>query len=667
MPPLQLQTLYGEQIAAISDAVILLLMADTKGITYTHLTYSLRSESVLMLLVLAGSQLTQPLGGSGVLDPLIDNLMQRPTREASALMTALLTHYTDMAAEPSVPRVPTGGFEVPLLGASIALSATMSLQPHQYAQLQAKRGNMSAVRGGGAPLSERCAWLLLVLLNYRSTQKKPNPYVDLMQRMCDSDSSNRRAQGAAGSDEDHVLSVSFSGLHDGVVTGLRQHVAYRASAAGLPVAGSAGTVLLLYVTLHTNHSFLNFLLAKSEPEGILGPLLAILYSHAATSVSGSGGGAGGVGSVADPVVSASTYILLVVLLILSNDAIYCANLHAPECSLANVDWYRERVLSEVSVGSLAVVVLVRALQSNLRQQDAYIGRTCLAVLCNMAPHASNLHPYAAQRVLYLYEVLSKRSLALRKRLRLGQDGGTQHVAAADSVEMLAVCLELRLSTLELLRLLLTHGVARNPHLIYALIHKRQVFDKYSAEAMSQGAGVESVDAGDPGLAREAEALRLIDTVTHSFSAHVEAALNHVAGAPADKSSTSAVPNPQHVLTPSKHGLGAGEATQAATPGLPEAPATPSTPATQASGAAFCSVDRVVGLIKEAAQSSLVMQQIALVMGATSREHVKYQYEEDEEPHLFFTPYLWSQILLHSQTTCNMRWNAQRLLLFTPNE
>ena len=107
MPPLKLQTLYGEQIAAISDAVILLLMADTKGVTYTHLTYSLRSESVLMLLVLAGSQLTQPLGGSGVLDPLIDNLMQRPTREASALMTALLTHYTDMAAEPSVPRVPT--------------------------------------------------------------------------------------------------------------------------------------------------------------------------------------------------------------------------------------------------------------------------------------------------------------------------------------------------------------------------------------------------------------------------------------------------------------------------------------------------------------------------------------------------------------------------------
>ena len=61
--------------------------------------------------------------------------------------------------------------------------------------------------------------------------------------------------------------------------------------------------------------------------------------------------------------------------------------------------------------------MTRTLQSNLRHQDWYIVTNCLAVLCNMAPHMSGLHAFAAQRMVYLYEVLSKRAVALRNRLR----------------------------------------------------------------------------------------------------------------------------------------------------------------------------------------------------------------------------------------------------------
>ncbi len=38
----------------------------------------------------------------------------------------------------------------------------------------------------------------------------------------------------------------------------------------------------------------------------------------------------------------------------------------------------------------------------------------LAVLSNLAPHASAVHPYAAQRLVYLYQILCKRCLALAR-------------------------------------------------------------------------------------------------------------------------------------------------------------------------------------------------------------------------------------------------------------
>lgn len=352
-------------------------------------------------------------------------------------------------------------------------------------------------------------------------------------------------EGGGGEAGGCGLSIPFVGLHDAFVASL--HAALASVAAP---DHAAATVLLLYMTLQANHSFLHFVLAKSDPETLLAPLLAMLYSYANTPAAGASAGG------SDPLTSASTYILLVVLLILTNDGIYCGNLHTAECSVGNVEWYKQRVLSNISMGSLAVVVLIRTLQSNLRHQDAYISRNSLYVLSNMAPHFSALHPYAAQRLVYLFEVLSKRSIALANRLRPqtttpntqapvgggdgdGGEGGEMSEAVDGGVlidsalapsgstddESLGVCMELRTTTLELFRLSLTHGVTRNPHLIYALMHKRQVFEKY------QDAGVFSHLALSPAspetsvrterAAAEAAALHLIFSFTNFFATHVE--------------------------------------------------------------------------------------------------------------------------------------------------
>ena len=135
LSPHQIQHLYGEQMAGVVDGVALLLMADSREdprdarqTQHTYLTYALRAESVLMLLVLSATQLAQPLDGDGVFDPFIDALMVRPEAEAQGLMAALLAHYADMAREPPAHKVSTGAYALSLLGfgSSLGLSSVVA-------------------------------------------------------------------------------------------------------------------------------------------------------------------------------------------------------------------------------------------------------------------------------------------------------------------------------------------------------------------------------------------------------------------------------------------------------------------------------------------------------------------------------------------------------------
>lgn len=232
--------------------------------------------------------------------------------------------------------------------------------------------------------------------------------------------------------------------------------------------------------------------------------------------------------------------------------------------------------------------------------------------------------------------------------------------------------------LEVLRLALTHGATRNPHLIYALIHKRQLFhhdvdqDAFDhhvrhvdqqvshchlhhdglawplvpeasatpccaappAEGHTsvpplgrQGSGTEALNAE-----REASALNLIHTVTHFYGAHVEAGRAASAG------------------EVSSHGGAASSSASASS-------------ASSSSSSAFCSVDKVVELIKDAAHRSCALH----VTDDATGEEVKYKYLEDQNAQHFFTPYLWTQVLQHTNITAAVSWNSQRLRLFDLKE
>lgn len=74
--------------------------------------------------------------------------------------------------------------------------------------------------------------------------------------------------------------------------------------------------------------------------------------------------------------------------------------------LNQVPWYLEQYITDITVGGLLVVMLVRTVQLNLRRiRDLYLHTICMAALSNMAPHFTSLPAYSVMRLVKLMEVI----------------------------------------------------------------------------------------------------------------------------------------------------------------------------------------------------------------------------------------------------------------------
>mmetsp|Transcript_534 Transcript_534/g.1220 ORF Transcript_534/g.1220 Transcript_534/m.1220 type:complete len:512 (-) Transcript_534:63-1598(-) len=402
---------------------------------HTYFTYSLHFECAGLLLEMSATQMTQALGAP--CNPFVDHLMFR-SEYARPFMFAMFKTWIEQQAAPVAPAIKPYN-----LFGSVSLSSTSKHAPWQIPLLLADaRTNATSL------LAEKCSLLILIFVNF-SHPTLSNTFRAEMQQMHDSDPElveEGRGDGAhvmSLSHDDQYIHLSFSKLHDAFAKTLADD----------------RTVLLLYFTIYLNHRFLNYVLAKSEPQALILPLLKLAYEARNKPPN-------------------SNYMLLVIFLILSNDAIYSSNIHSPDCMMHNVFWFKDRVLANITIGSLMVIILVRIFQRNLRLQDAYLGRNCLAILTNMAPHFNQLHPYAAQRLIFLFEILCKRSEYLSKYIETKPQANAKN---ANVQAKLVVCLEMRSSCLEIINSALTYALPRNPHIIYALIHKQECFSRFRAQ------------------------------------------------------------------------------------------------------------------------------------------------------------------------------------------
>ncbi|XP_053621299.1 dymeclin [Plodia interpunctella] len=226
-------------------------------------------------------------------------------------------------------------------------------------------------------------------------------------------------------------------------------------------AGCEHSTLLLYLMLHSCKAYKKHVSCDPHIENLILPILQVLYNAPDSN-------------------SHHIYMSLIVLLILTEDDALIKNVHL--IMIKNPMWYTERAISEISVGGLMVLVLVRALQHNMaRVRDKYLHTNCLAAIANMSCEFRNLHPYVAQRLVSLFETLSKRRARLFAEVEeLDNNADLPHSTLEKTEEMMDHVLvldEVLRMLLEIINSCLSHQLVNNLNMVYALLHKRELFSK----------------------------------------------------------------------------------------------------------------------------------------------------------------------------------------------
>uniref|UniRef100_A0A8C0ZV94 Dymeclin n=1 Tax=Castor canadensis TaxID=51338 RepID=A0A8C0ZV94_CASCN len=218
--------------------------------------------------------------------------------------------------------------------------------------------------------------------------------------------------------------------------------------------------LLLYTLLHQNSNVRTYMLARTDMENLVLPILEILYHVEERN-------------------SHHVYMALIILLILTEDDGFNRSIH--EVILKNITWYSERVLTEISLGSLLILVVIRTIQYNMtRTRDKYLHTNCLAALANMSAQFRSLHQYAAQRIISLFSLLSKKHNKVLEQATqsLRSSLSSSDVPLPDYAQDLSVIEEVIRMMLEIINSCLTNSLHHNPNLVYALLYKRDLFEQF---------------------------------------------------------------------------------------------------------------------------------------------------------------------------------------------
>lgn len=289
-----------------------------------------------------------------------------------------------------------------------------------------------------SPLANQSLLLLLVLVNLTDAPDTPNPY-----RQAVTSFKNTQDSSPFPSSIPHAFQINFNSLY----TALCEQQSDQAT-------------LLLYTLLHQNSNVRTYVLARTDMENLVLPILEILYHVEERN-------------------SHHVYMALIILLILTEDDGFNRSIH--EVILKNITWYSERVLTEISLGSLLILVVIRTIQYNMtRTRDKYLHTNCLAALANMSAQFRSLHQYAAQRIISLFSLLSKKHNKVLEQATQSLRGplSSSDVPLPDYAQDLSVIEEVIRMMLEIINSCLTNSLHHNPNLVYALLYKRDLFEQF---------------------------------------------------------------------------------------------------------------------------------------------------------------------------------------------
>nr|XP_046230377.1 dymeclin [Scatophagus argus] len=288
------------------------------------------------------------------------------------------------------------------------------------------------------PLSNQSLLLLLVLANLTDGPDWPNSY-----RQAITCFRNTQDTSSLSMEQPHTFQINFNSLYTALCEQQRSDQA----------------TLLLYTLLHQNANMRTYMLSRTDMDNLVLPILEILYHVEDRN-------------------SHHVYMALIILLILTEDDSFNRSIH--EVVLKNISWYTERSLTEISLGSLLILVVIRTIQFNMtRTRDKYLHTNCLAALANMSAQFRCLHQYAAQRIISLFALLSKKHnkvLEQATQSLRGRQG--DNTALPDYAQDLNVIEEVIRMMLEIINSCLCNSLHHNPNLVYALLYKRELFEQF---------------------------------------------------------------------------------------------------------------------------------------------------------------------------------------------
>ena len=307
------------------------------------------------------------------------------------------------------------------------------------------------------PLASQSLLLLLVLTNHCTATE--NPYRNALFSFVDMQEDYSTMQGK------NVFAFNLNKLYSTICN----------------IPNTDEVTLLLYMLLHRNSSVKQYIMKRPDIQLLVTPILQILY-HAPNNT------------------SHHIYMSLIILLILSEDETFNKRIH--EIMLKGVSWYTERSISEISLGGLLILVVIRTIQYNMfKMRDKYLHTNCLAALANMSAQFRSLHPYVSQRLLSLFETLAKKHSRLESKIRaqpfVSSDSTTVTIngttANTDLIQDLTILEEVLRMVLEIINSCLTYRLAHNPNLIYTLLYKKDIFQPFRMHTAFQDI-VQNIDS-----------------------------------------------------------------------------------------------------------------------------------------------------------------------------
>uniref|UniRef100_A0AAZ3PIK5 Dymeclin n=1 Tax=Oncorhynchus tshawytscha TaxID=74940 RepID=A0AAZ3PIK5_ONCTS len=211
------------------------------------------------------------------------------------------------------------------------------------------------------PLSNQSLLLLLVLANLTDGPNNcPNPY-----RQAVTCFKNTQDMSSVPTEQHHMFQINFNSLYTALCEQQRSDQA----------------TLILYTLLHQNTNMRTYMLSRTDMENLVMPILKVLYHVEDRN-------------------SHHVYMALIILLILTEEDTFNRSIH--EVVLKNITWYSERSLTEISLGSLLILVVIRTIQSS-----QWNSRMMLEIINSCLSNSLHHNPNLVYALLYKRELFEQ--------------------------------------------------------------------------------------------------------------------------------------------------------------------------------------------------------------------------------------------------------------------